>query len=332
VNAATREPATKEVETRKATTAQLRTTTQRLRATTRLRATQRRERFFVASLACLVASLALIMCAGGRGVSSRTLAPLAADTSFENPPQDANDFSKFSHTTTRHAALACSSCHRRAADNSIEPRLPGHKACTDCHLPQFVTPNVPMCFICHASVEGENPPVKAFPGIRSFNARFDHAQHNAGAARPAQGCVACHQPAARRAALSIPAGLAAHARCYTCHTPDAQAAGRDINSCGVCHAPAARYSRTPTSAPAFGVGFSHAAHGARQRLSCTDCHQTHAGAAQSQQVTSTRPFEHFPSGRAQSCASCHNNRRTFGDADFGDCRRCHTGQTFRRGV
>jgi c(7)-type cytochrome triheme protein len=300
---------------------------------TRLRATPRCERFFVAVLASIVAALAAIMLAGARGVASRALVPRNADSSFENLSQDVNDFSKFSHTSTRHAALACASCHRRAADNSIEPRLPGHKACTDCHLPQFVTPNVPMCFICHASVEGENPPVKAFPGIRSFNARFDHAQHNAGAARPPQGCVACHQPAARRGvALSIPASLAAHARCYTCHTPDAQSSGREINSCGVCHAPAARYARTPTRAPAFGVGFSHATHGARQRLSCADCHQTRAGAAQSQQVTSTRPLEHFSTTRAQSCASCHNNRRTFGDADFGNCRRCHTGQTFRGGT
>jgi hypothetical protein len=27
--------------------------------------------------------------------------------------------------------------------------------------------------------------------------------------------------------------------------------------------------------------------------------------------------------------TCHNNRRAFGGDDFADCKRCHTGQTFR---
>jgi hypothetical protein len=280
---------------------------------------------------CLFAAFAFISVAGSSGVASPGASP-ASFAPAETFAQGETDFSKFSHASQRHASLSCSSCHRRAADNSAEPRLPGHKACTDCHLAQFVTPNIHMCAICHAGVEGENPPVKAFPGIRSFGARFDHAQHNTGDARPRQGCVACHQPAPRRSAsLTIPSGLAAHRECYTCHTPQAQAAGHDIASCGVCHTLSQRFFRTPTAAPAFRLGFSHAAHGARQRLGCADCHQTRAGLAQSQQVTSTRPAEHFAAARAQTCASCHNDRRSFGDASFNDCRRCHQGQTFRAG-
>ncbi|MFL6228088.1 MAG: cytochrome c3 family protein [Pyrinomonadaceae bacterium] len=296
-----------------------------------------RERLSLAVFVCLVAAFVTISFAGSfagaRGVtSSASTASSSISSSPETFVQGEPDFSKFSHASQRHASLACASCHRRAADNSAEPRLPGHKACTDCHLAQFVTPNMPMCAICHASVEGENPPVKAFPGIRSFNARFDHAQHNTGDARPREGCVACHQPASRRSsAVTIPAGLAAHRECYTCHTPQAQAAGRDIATCGVCHAPTQRFFRTQTNAPSFRVGFSHVAHGARQRLGCTDCHQMRAGLAQSVQVTSTRPVQHFPTGGAQSCASCHNDRRSFGEAHFNDCRRCHAGQTFRAG-
>ncbi|MDT7603425.1 MAG: hypothetical protein QOF61_1422 [Acidobacteriota bacterium] len=290
------------------------------------RAPALRERLWLALYLCLVAAFTFVSISGSRGVAS----PAAPHESFA---QGDTDFSKFSHASPRHASLACASCHQRTADNSVEPRLPGHKACTECHLAQFVTPNIPLCAICHTTLEGENPPVKAFPKIGSFNMRFDHAQHNTGDARPAQGCVACHQPASRRtASLSIPAGLAAHRNCYACHTPQAQASGRDIASCGVCHALSPRFFRTPSSARAFGLGFSHTTHGARQRLGCTDCHQTRAGLAQSQQVTSTRPAEHFPPARAQSCASCHNNRRAFGDADFNDCRRCHKGQTFRAGV
>ncbi|MCA1817202.1 MAG: hypothetical protein LC746_12480 [Acidobacteria bacterium] len=295
----------------------------------------------LAALACLFVAVASILFAGSRaGSSPRERLPPAAPSSYgarasaslENSAQGEPDFSTFSHTSQRHASLACASCHARAADNSTVPRLPGHKACTDCHLAQFVTPNVPLCAICHTTVEGENPPVKNFPALRTFNARFDHAQHNAGAARPPQGCAACHAPGARRAAsLAIPAGYGAHAECYACHTPGAQANGRDIATCGVCHATSARFFRTPTSAPAFRVGFSHATHGARERLSCADCHTLRAGAAQSRQVTSTLPAEHFAAARAQSCATCHNSRRSFGEASFGDCRRCHKGQTFGAG-
>jgi c(7)-type cytochrome triheme protein len=296
------------------------------------RAPTPREKILLVAFVCLLVGFMLISFAGSRGIASYAESRVASASS-ESSAQTESDFSKFSHTSQQHATLSCASCHRRAADNSVEPRPPGHKACTDCHLAQFVTPNIPMCAICHTNLEGESPPVKAFPGISSFNVRFDHAQHNAGDARPAQGCVACHQSVARRAtSLTIPAGLAAHRTCYTCHTPQAQAAGRDIATCGVCHTLSARFFRTPTSAPAFRLGFSHATHGAHERLSCADCHQTRAGLAQSQQVASTRPAEHFPVTRAQSCASCHNNRRAFGEANYIDCRRCHKGQTFRAGV
>jgi hypothetical protein len=37
---------------------------------------------------------------------------------------------------------------------------------------------------------------------------------------------------------------------------------------------------------------------------------------------------HFPPAGRQSCASCHNNRRAFGE-DFTQCRRCHEARTFR---
>lgn len=243
------------------------------------------------------------------------------------------DFSKFLHGSPRHASLACAACHKRDANNSTRPSLPGHKACTDCHLPQFVTANQPMCAICHTDVQSGNPPVKGFPSIRSFNAKFDHAQHNTGAARPSSGCVACHTPASRRsAAMTIPAGFNAHAQCYACHTSNAQSAGRDIASCGACHSLAARYFRTSTNARAFRASFSHATHGSRQRLGCNDCHNLRAGAAQSRQVAAPAVSQHFNTTRGQSCMSCHNGRRAFGDADFNDCKRCHKAQTFRMGI
>jgi c(7)-type cytochrome triheme protein len=285
------------------------------------------------ALALLLAGVATLVALSSFNQRADASVASNSSTPFESQQQSMSgvDFSKFLHNSSRHASLACAACHAR--DNSTRPNLPGHKACTDCHLPQFLSTNIPMCAICHTDVQSRNPPVKSFPSLRSFNAKFDHAQHNTGAARPASGCAACHTPASRRsAAMTIPAGFNAHAQCYTCHTSNAQSNGRDIASCGVCHSLTARYFRTPTNARAFRASFSHATHGARQRLGCNDCHNLRAGLPQSRQVTAPAVSQHFNTTRAQSCMTCHNGRRAFGDADFNDCRRCHKAQTFRMGI
>lgn len=242
------------------------------------------------------------------------------------------DYSTFKHSSQKHATLACTSCHTRS-DNAASPRFPGHKACTDCHLSQFVTPNVPMCSICHVDVNSGNPPLKGFPTRfnEPFNVKFDHAQHNTGAARPANGCVTCHaRVGGRAAALSIPAGLSAHNQCYTCHTPNSRSSsGKEIASCGVCHDQKS-YSRTSTNARAYRYAFSHAKHGRGQRLDCADCHRLTAGMPQSRQVSSPVASEHFPVSRGMTCLTCHNGKRSFGgDLAFKDCRRCHTATSFR---
>ena len=241
------------------------------------------------------------------------------------------DYSKFLHTSQRHSSLACTSCHERT-DNSATPRFPGHKACTDCHRGQFTTPAIPMCLICHTDTKSNNPPLKNFPTAfnERFNVKFDHSQHMTGAARPPQGCNGCHAPANRSVALSIPANLAAHNGCYSCHTPSSKsAAGREIASCGVCHEQKA-YRPTPTNARSYRYAFSHADHGPRDRLACVDCHKLTAGAPQTRQVSSPAPAEHFVTSRGQTCATCHNGKRVFGgDLAFKDCRKCHTGPTFR---
>jgi c(7)-type cytochrome triheme protein len=243
------------------------------------------------------------------------------------------EYSSFKHSSQKHASLGCTACHSRAGDNSATPRWPGHKDCTGCHLAQFVTPNVPMCVICHTDVNSSNPPLKTFPlkFNESFNVRFDHAQHMNGSARPQSGCAACHaRLGGKAAAMAIPSGISAHNQCYGCHTPSSKSAnGREIASCGVCHDQKA-FSRTPTNARAFRFAFSHAKHGVAQRLGCSDCHNVVAGAAQSRQVTSPAAAEHFPATRGMACVSCHNGKRSFGgDLAFKDCRRCHTAATFR---
>jgi hypothetical protein len=264
------------------------------------------------------------------GIQHGALNLTFAATNMDQGPQ--LDYSRFIHTSQRHASLACTSCHERISDNSATPKFPGHKACTNCHLAQFVTPAIPMCQICHTNLESGNPPLKNFPSrfTENFNVKFDHAQHMTGTARPRNGCNGCHdRPLLRGAALSIPGGLNAHNGCYTCHTPSSKSnAGREIASCGVCH-DQKRFVRTLINSRAFRFAFSHAKHGPRQRLACADCHSLTAGAPQSRQVSSPTAGEHFPSSR-RSCRTCHDGRRSFGgDLAFKDCRRCHTGQTFR---
>lgn len=241
------------------------------------------------------------------------------------------DYSKFLHSSDSHLRQACTACHARR-DNSTTPTFPGHKACTGCHSVQFFTPIVPMCNICHSGLSGGNPPLRAFPTKfdEPFNVKFDHAQHDNGEARPSSGCASCHSASLRRGvAMTIPVGIAAHKNCYQCHTPGKTGStGRDISNCDTCHA-SAPFRRTPTAAVAFNASFRHDEHGPRQRLNCSDCHSLKAGLPQSRQVTSPRTAQHFPPARSFSCASCHNNKRAFGEKDYDDCARCHDGATFK---
>ncbi len=287
----------------------------------------RHRRFSLAVLATICAVLLFILALDlrARAVTNAKLAVPSVVSAFE-PQESARDFSRFSHSISEHRQN-CASCHRRT-DNSAEPRLPGHKSCMNCHVQQFVNTALPMCSICHTNLEQGRPPIKSFPAMQSFDARFDHAQHMQGSARPENGCVSCHAPMRRGLAFSMPATLNAHTQCFQCHTPQAQSGGRDIGSCGTCH-DLGRLTRASTGSRAFNVGFSHATHSARQRLDCADCHTVRAGAPPAQQIASPRPTQHFASPRAQSCMTCHNNRRAFGGDDFSDCKRCHKGQTFR---
>lgn len=248
---------------------------------------------------------------------SSSVAPATAE------PQ--TDFSRFTHTNPQHARLPCLLCHARG-DNSPRPvRSAGHTPCAGCHTQQFADSSSPICTICHSNPQ-QSAAVKPFPRLRNFNVLFDHATHARAGARPANNCSACHRPEGRGVALSIPVGFSAHTTCFACHTPNAKAGGREIASCNTCHR-LGGYRRTPETAPAFRVNFSHAEH-TRKGLSCNECHNVLAGRGQGRQVTSPRPLMHHASARAQSCLTCHNDRRAFGGDDFSDCKRCHEGNTW----
>lgn len=247
--------------------------------------------------------------------------PAATEDEFDSAAAQ-GDFSVFPHNNAAHSRLTCLLCHRRET-NAPQPRLPGHTPCAGCHAQEFNNAGSNICNICHT--DRQTGAVKAFPPLKSFNARFDHARHTAGMR---QNCAACHKPNRRGVALSIPSRLNAHVTCYQCHSPRAEAPdGRDISSCSTCHE-LGRLARTSENARAYRVNFSHADH-ARAGVSCAACHNVRAGAATGRQVTAPVPQMHNLSTRAQSCMSCHNDRRAFGTENFANCKRCHEGTTFR---
>jgi c(7)-type cytochrome triheme protein len=229
------------------------------------------------------------------------------------------DYSKFSHRIPEHKEQ-CDSCHKRNKDFKTL-RFPGHDSCVRCHLTEFTNPESSICIMCHKDLKETPPTMNAFPTrfIEGFNMKFDHAAHSRGAGRPQQGCAACHQP--RGAAQSIPVGIGAHANCYTCHTPES-----NISACSVCHQ-LAPYRRTQPARTVFKAVFSHADHTSRQGVNCAECHSVIAGAPQSRQVTTPVAVEHQQVGGV-SCRTCHNDVRAFGENNFSNCQRCHTGSGF----
>lgn len=227
----------------------------------------------------------------------------------------AQDFSRFKHDNPNHSRLPCLLCHRRES-SAAQPTLPGgnqHAPCAGCHAQQFANSSSPICTICHTDVQSGK--VKSFPRLSSFGMTFDHSRH------PQVNCASCHRPARGGVALSIPTGFSAHTNCYGCHTPRAQANGRDISSCGTCHQ-LGPYRRVSQTAAAFRVGFSHAKHDRTEGLSCNECHRVLAGR---RDVSAPQPLNHHAAPRAFSCMSCHDGKRAFGGDDFSVCKRCHTG-------
>jgi c(7)-type cytochrome triheme protein len=270
-------------------------------------------------------SLVLLVMFNSRATSMSNPGAISGSTEFNNQEQmqfpEGLDYSKFQHSSRNHSRLPCLLCHRRET-NSPRPNLPGgsgHLPCAGCHAQQFSSAESPICTICHTDVK--SGALKSFPRLTSFRMKFDHSLH----LRMGNiSCATCHKPARGGVAFSIPAGFNGHATCFRCHTPRAQANGRDISSCGTCHQ-LGSYARTPEFAPAFRVSFNHEKH---QKTACNECHQVRAGMPQRRQVTAPEPLNHHASGRALSCMTCHDGKRAFGGDDFTVCKRCHTGSAW----
>lgn len=280
--------------------------------------------FVPMGLLVIAAAIGFVVALGSRSSTASSMIELTPPLEYELPvPQEpSSDFSKFTHTNPMHTRLPCLLCHHRDTNSPRPPRpgKGGHLPCAGCHAQQFANTSSPICTICHTDVQKGT--LKPFPPLRSFRIKFDHARH---VGQSGASCATCHRPASGGVALSIPARSNAHVVCYQCHTPRAQSGGHDISSCGACHQ-LGGYSRTPQVAQAFKVSFSHAKHGATQKLSCSDCHTVKAGMPQRKQVTAPAPLNHHAPAGAESCLTCHNGKRAFGGDDFTSCKRCHQGQ------
>lgn len=245
----------------------------------------------------------------------------AANTQEFSPAPVINpnaDFSKFQHSNAEHARFPCALCHERK-DNTATPKLTGHMPCAGCHTQQFADNKNAICTICHTNTE--TAAVKSFPALKSFNVIFSHARH-----LRQTNCTACHKPLRNGVALSIPSGLNAHNACFQCHSPGAQSGEKNIDSCDTCHQPGKVGGTISEWARAFSATpFTHASH----KMNCTACHNINASATRGNQVSAPVAAMHFAAKNAQSCASCHNNKRAFGGDDFQDCRRCHKGNSFK---
>jgi hypothetical protein len=175
--------------------------------------------------------------------------------------------------------------------------------------------------------------LKSFPSSfnEPFNVKFDHAQHNTGSARPQRGCAGCHNSAINRGAgLSIPANIAAHNNCYTCHTPSSKStAGREIAI--VWGLPRSESVPADEHYGAF-VRFASVMRITTRAsdFACADCHKLTAPRHRRDRSVHPRQADHFATTRGQTCLTCHNGKRSFGgDLAFKDCKRCHSGPTFR---
>ncbi|HJQ25643.1 MAG TPA: cytochrome c3 family protein [Blastocatellia bacterium] len=245
-----------------------------------------------------------------------------ADAAHASTQNAEPDFSKFVHTSGAHSRLPCATCHRRAAGETQAATRPGHRPCAGCHSQKFAALSGPICTVCHKTAEPKDGALKPPPTLKSFGVRFEHSRH------AKVSCASCHKFMDRGNAMTIPKGATAHTTCYQCHNAGAQSNGRDISSCSTCHAQNARTARTVMAAKAYQVNFSHAAHTTKAKLSCAECHRLRAGIGRDQ-VSEPQPLMHHAAPAAQSCMTCHNDKRTFGGDDFADCKRCHTGPTFR---
>jgi c(7)-type cytochrome triheme protein len=284
-------------------------------------------KLIVASTSLLLVIVYLGACGGGsvENDTSHNLPaetqPIPAGVQFNFPDKD---YSKFDHQSEQHQRLPCLVCHTSDA-GSGKVKFKGHIPCSSCHTQHFEQRNEALCSVCHMDIDSGE--MKPFPAVSSFKTSFSHAVHT-----PQANCTTCHSSVGSGVGYSIPAGTNAHANCFQCHATDSKVAnklqgeGRPIDSCATCHQPGSPNPITASS-PNYLGGFSHARHVNARGVSCNSCHTVRKGTGEGQ-VTGPAMRMHKSAGRSESCATCHNGKRSFGANDFDNCKRCHQGNSF----
>jgi hypothetical protein len=265
--------------------------------------TKRVQQFVVLLFFCLLSGYFITSCTSTiqeKPKPESPFKPLPEEVVSTDTMEDV-DFSKFDHNGERHKTVPCLLCHQRN-EESPKPRFSSHATCTGCHTQQFKDENHPICSICHTGPNTAE--LKPFPPMQSFRAHFDHAQHVR-----QTNCATCHKT--EGVGMTVPVRAAAHETCFQCHTSDKVVGDKNIGSCSTCHEPGPA-NRISDAATNVGFNFSHSKH---SRVDCASCHN--AGG-------STQIKVGMHSGAANSCATCHNEKRAFGANDFSDCRKCHT--------
>ena len=266
---------------------------------------KRLQEVVVLSFFCLMSGYFLISCSSQIQEKQKPESPFKPlpDTLVSADTMDDVDFSHFKHDSVRHSTVPCLLCHQRN-EESPKPKFSSHTPCVGCHTPQFKDNTHPICVTCHTGQNTEK--LKVFPAMTSFKANFNHSAH-----LKETNCATCHKT--QGGAMTVPAGANAHETCFQCHTSDKMIGEKNIGSCSTCHEPGTP-NRINVSMKPVGFNFDHTKHGG---LNCSSCHNAGAG----NQMSAITVSMH--SNAANSCATCHNEKRAFGANDFSDCRKCH---------
>ncbi len=295
------------------------------------------------------------------GILSDPALPARSQQQTAQPPSTI-DWEKFTHKshsgsvkipgTNAARELNCDACHDHRAgvtrlvgttdrNRRLGVSFPGHKACVECHIPQFTGKPLRTCTICHQpeKLAATRPPERDFPARYDFNALFDARQHelHAGYNLPGKAvktdCTFCHQADQRPA----PLGIASHPECFACHSPSSQDPKARLKAgCQVCHT-----TMTDKVVPfaaklisrAYGALFTHRSHVGYVNGRCDACHTIAAGYNQPVPRT-VRVKAHLTPGEksGRGCFSCHDDGEHYGRKVFsgdGSCNKCHDRQDFK---
>jgi len=235
----------------------------------------------------------------------------------------------FDHTQRDHAKIVCEQCHARqlAAATKVEPTLPPHTACSDCHSTENyldVSKTEPLCATCHPANQildaAQHTRVVPFPsrldqfGVAAFSHR-DHMDQTKMADHPlGYGCEFCHGGGTVNGPKTFPA----HVECYSCHIHQA---GQRLGKCRDCHAPNPE-SLVFSHAGGIAVkdfNFLHSGHVKRKdgsSIPCSECHGLIAAGPKASDVLRIEPARGLH--HTSKCwGACHKQK------EETRCQKCH---------